>query len=396
MDLAGALNQFDRAEANLTKAEATWLEMQVLMPDGIAFISGSPASVKYGQLARELDELVGSLPAIDSYRLHIEIPDLDSVAQARYDANEISEVSILIDLQRDLEAPTEALAEFRHRLDRARRKLVRDHARKRFLEIDRLLEQLTTEFPRDSTPLADVARWQELVATIAEAERLVGASVNRTGRWGDLRRHIGFALGVDLHDIADHDWPSVRKDLESALYADREPLEIDVADLGSLADEQPEGRVSAALNWAGIDEEAFERLVFDLISSSDGYENPAWLTRTNAPDRSRDLSVDRVTRDNLAGTIRQRVIIQCKHWQSRSVALPDVTTAVAAMALWDSPPVDVLVIATSGRFTNDAIAWIESHNHDGTRPRVEMWADSHFELLLAERPALASNFGLHQ
>jgi hypothetical protein len=396
MDLAEALNQFDRAEANLTKAEATWLEMGVLIPDGITFIAGSPDSTKYGQLARELDELVGSLPKIDSHQVHFETPDPDSVAQARYDANEIGEVSILIDLQRQLEAPTEALAEYRHRLDRARRKLVRDQARNRFLEIDRLLEELTAEFPRDSTALADETKWQELVATIAEAERLVGASVTRTGRWGDLRRHIGFALGVDLHDIADHDWPSVRKDLESALYADREPLEIDVDDLGSLADQQPEGRVSAALNWAGIDEEAFERLVFDLISSSEGYENPAWLTRTNAPDRSRDLSVDRVIRDNLAGTIRQRVIIQCKHWQSRSVALPDVTAAVAAMALWDSPPVDVLVIATSGRFTNDAIAWIETHNHDGTRPRVEMWADSHFELLLAERPALASNFGLHQ
>lgn len=58
------------------------------------------------------------------------------------------------------------------------------------------------------------------------------------------------------------------------------------------------------------------------------------------------------------------------------------------MALWQNPPVDVLVIATSGRFTSDAVAWIERHNETGVRPQIEMWPESRLERVLAARPAL--------
>lgn len=394
MDLAAALLQFDRADTNLARAEACWSEMRALIPDGITFISGSDDAAKYNELERDLNELVEELPAIDGKVLSFEIPDPDDVAQSRLDAHEIGEISILTDVERSLASPGNALAAYRHLLDRTRRRMVRDPARDLFRKIDQQLTKLTAEVPRDGSSLADNTEWQLVVKTIAEAERLVGSSVKRSGRWGDLRRHIGFAQGIDLHDIADHDWPSVRADLEQALYAEREPLEIDVADLGSLASEQPQGRVSVALDWDMLDDEDFERLVFSLISTSEGYENPAWLTKTNAPDRSRDLSVDRVIHDPLSDTMRQRVIIQCKHWQSRSVAVPDVAAAHAAMALWEPPTVDVLLIASTGRFTSDAIAWIERHNYEGKRPRIEMWADSHFELLLARRPALVSEFEL--
>ena len=110
--------------------------------------------------------------------------------------------------------------------------------------------------------------------------------------------------------------------------------------------------------------------------------------KTRAPDRGRDLSVTRVSSDALAGTRRQRVVIQCKHWLSRSVSLTDVSGARDQMALWQHPPVDVLVVATSGRFTSDAVSWIEHHNQLGGRPQIEMWPESHLERLLASRPAL--------
>jgi len=45
-------------------------------------------------------------------------------------------------------------------------------------------------------------------------------------------------------------------------------------------------------------------------------------------DRGRDLSVVRVTRDHLSGVSRARVIIQCKHWLSKSVSLSDLTALV--------------------------------------------------------------------
>jgi hypothetical protein len=116
--------------------------------------------------------------------------------------------------------------------------------------------------------------------------------------------------------------------------------------------------------------------------------------KTNAPDRGRDLSAYRVYADPLAGTLRQRVIIQCKHWQSKSVAPSDIATLKEQMKLWEPPRVDIHVIVTSGRFTSDAVAVVEKHNQSDSALRVEMWPDSHLELLLANRPAIIAEFGL--
>ena len=64
------------------------------------------------------------------------------------------------------------------------------------------------------------------------------------------------------------------------------------------------------------------------------------------------------------------------------------------MALWTDPRVDVLVVATSGRFTADAVTWIEQYNAGGGSRRIEPWAESHLERLLAARPALIAEFQL--
>ncbi len=157
---------------------------------------------------------------------------------------------------------------------------------------------------------------------------------------------------------------------------------------------KPSGPVSIQLAWSNLDDAGFERLIFGLISNAVGYENPEWLMQTRAPDRGRDLSVTRVITDDLAGTLRQRIIIQCKHWQSRSIAVQDVAAAKEQMALWTDPRVDVLVLSTSGRFTADAVTLIERHNSTGNSPRIEMWPESHLERLLAARPALIAEFQL--
>ena len=156
----------------------------------------------------------------------------------------------------------------------------------------------------------------------------------------------------------------------------------------------PRGEVLAKLAWHSLDEEDFERLIFALISHTPGYENPQWLTRTHAPDKGRDLSVDRVSEDRLGGSQRRRVIIQCKHWLSRSVGVPDIGVTRDQMKLWEPPRVDVLVIATSGRFTSDAVSLVDKHNQGDTALRIEMWPDSHLEMLLARRPELVAEFQL--
>jgi len=40
------------------------------------------------------------------------------------------------------------------------------------------------------------------------------------------------------------------------------------------------------------------------------------------------------------------------------------------------------------------VAWIEKHNDAGKQPTIEMWPESHLELLLARRPHLVAEFKL--
>jgi hypothetical protein len=53
----------------------------------------------------------------------------------------------------------------------------------------------------------------------------------------------------------------------------------------------------------------------------------------------------------------------------------------------------VVILATSGRFTTDAVTWVESHN-ERERLQLDIWPESHLEMLLAERPWLVEKTGL--
>lgn len=140
--------------------------------------------------------------------------------------------------------------------------------------------------------------------------------------------------------------------------------------------------------WSNLDEDRFERLIFSIFADAPDYENAQWLTKTNAQDKGRDLSVWKVTRDSLRHTQRFRIIVQCKHWLAKSVAPRDVHDLLSKVPLWAPPPVDELIVATSGRFTTDAITIIERHNDDGKRPRIRMWANSELERIVSDRPNL--------
>jgi hypothetical protein len=98
--------------------------------------------------------------------------------------------------------------------------------------------------------------------------------------------------------------------------------------------------------------------------------------------------------DGTGGTRTERVIVQAKHWQKRSVGVPEISTNVAQTKLWQPPVVRVLIVATSGRFATDAVAWVEQHNERGEVPYVELWANSRLETLLAQKPHLAAAHGL--
>lgn len=389
--IMAALEKFEATEGNLVKLDRLWAEIQGLMPSGISF----GPNAEYEDRCRSYGAILSALPKIDGWKPTAEPPDLDGLAQSRFDAMELDEPSAHISVERWAEEPGHELHEYRFRLNTKRRALIRDALSGLIDEVDADLRTL-----RHKTGIADDAKklaqgdWAELRSHINQIEVLLGSSVDKPARWNELRRHMHFADSGDLDDIETTDWVQAKQALRKGLFGVNDPLPVDVDDLSDLVASHPRGTITTELRWSNLSDELFERLIFSLIGDEPGYENPEWLMQTRAPDQGRDLSVMRVITDSLSGTLRLRVVIQCKHWLSKSVNLQEVAGAKEQMELWSNPRVDVLIMATSGRFTADALRWIERHNAKGESPRIEMWAESHLERLLAARPALIAQFGL--
>lgn len=393
--LNAALKQFEATEANLAKAEALWAEIKGMIPEGIAF--GDTTDGIYDDRCRAFRDVHKGLPKIDAWVMPVCLFELNEIGQMRLDAAEVGDFEHKVYVEESILEQEKHLREYRYRFNRKRRELVRSKLLETVDRVDASVRELSEAYPEDfeksNAPIQGAA-WDKLKAEIAAIDTLLGGGEKRPPRWSDLQRHIHFGLVTDFHDIRNLDWPAVKQGITKSLYGQSDPIPVDVEDLETLVASQPSGDVVTELKWDCLDEGRFERLLFCLISQSVGYENPEWLTRTNASDRGRDLSVTRVYSDQLGGTIRQRVIIQCKHWLTKSVNLQEVSGSKEQMKLWEPPRVDVLTIATSGRFTTDAIQQVEKHNQADTGLRIEMWAESHLERLLASRPALIAEFGL--
>jgi hypothetical protein len=390
--LNAALRHFEAAEANLDKAEKLLAEIEAAIPSGIAF----GENPDYETTCRHFDALISALPKIDGWRPEITLMELDEIAQNRLDAQEVGEIECIVSVERQIGEPSRLLREYRYRFNQKRRELIRDALIELVDAIDANLRNLSKLLDGDepSNEVITDSEFEQLKESVAQIATLLGSSVAKPARWSDLHRHMHFGMHGDLHDIIEHDWPSVKAGLRKSMYGENEPVPVEIEDLGALVSAKPRGPVATRLKWEGLTDEEFERLIFVLLSSENGYENPEWLMKTNAPDRGRDLSVYRVYADPLGGTLRQRVIIQCKHWQSKSIGPGEIALLKEQMKLWEPPRVDIHVIATSGRFTSDAVAVVENHNQSDSALRIEMWPESHLERLLASRPAIIAEFGL--
>jgi hypothetical protein len=390
--LNAALRHFEAAEANLVKAEKLLAEIEAAIPSGIAF----GENPDYETTCRHFDALISALPKIDGWRPDITLMELDEIAQNRLDAQEVGEIECIVSVERQIGEPSRLLREYRYRFNQKRRELIRDALIELVDAIDANLRNLSKLLDGDepSNGVITDSEFGQLKESVAQIATLLGSSVAKPARWSDLHRHMHFGMHGDLHDIIEHDWPSVKAGLRKSMYGENEPVPVEIEDLGALVSAKPRGPVATRLKWEGLTDEEFERLIFVLLSSENGYENPEWLMKTNAPDRGRDLSVYRVYADPLGGTLRQRVIIQCKHWQSKSIGPGEIALLKEQMKLWEPPRVDIHVIATSGRFTSDAVAVVENHNQSDSALRIEMWPESHLERLLASRPAIIAEFGL--
>lgn len=390
--LDAALGQFEATEANLEKLDKLWEQISRLQPSGPRF--GSPP--EYDELCLAFRRILPGLPAIDGFRISDQLHDYDEVGQMHLDALEVGENVAQITVMNALDEQGRLLREYRLRMQAKRRELIRSPVIKLIDEVDELLRALSPTIAGQEVNVhMSATPWSRLKEAIAEIDTLLG-SATRPTRWSDLQRHLDYGMVGDLSDILKMDWPAAKASLQSVLYGQHDPVPVDVADLGEMVAARPDGHATTKLEWSVLSDEDFERLMFLLIADAEGYENPEWLQQTHAPDRGRDLSVTRVETDPLAGVRRYRVIIQCKHWLSRSVGQGDVSHARSQMELWKPPRVDILVFATTGRFTADAIALVERHNQDDRALNISMWPDSHLERLLAARPHLIGQFRLRR
>lgn len=385
-----ALKVFEAAEANLLKLQRLWKEMEALFPATASF-GHNP---EYDDRSRSFVAVLDALPVIDGWKPDISPPNMEAVAANRVDYMELDEPLEAARYEAELWSGSRQLDEYRYRLDQKRRALIRDALLAAMSEFETCLsgiEPIDTDLPT-YTELGKRPPWLRLRELANQIEVLLGSSVQKPPAWSILRRHLHFGMVGDLNDIRKADWPAVRAALQKGLYGANEPVPVAATDLGDLVAAKPRGPISTKLAWDRLDAEGFERLIYTLIADQPGYENPEWLMRTNAPDRGRDLSITRIIPDTLADTRRERVVIQCKHWLSRSVSATEAAAARDQMGLWTDPRVDVLIIATSGRFSADAVQWIERHNASGPSPRIEMWPESRLERSLAARPDLIAEF----
>lgn len=386
------LTALETTEANVAKLERVWNRIEEMIPQGVVF--GNNAD--YDDLRRQFGDLVASLPAIGGFRLEDSTLGLNEIAQWRFDAQEYGELDALVSSDEAIGKPERDIADYKFRLRKKRRELVLVLVKELVDEFDSVLSHLIAARPinfsqNDAAPQEPIDR---LKGIVAQLERLMGSLTPRPQRWSDLRRHLEFGQWIDVMDILNSDWPAGRPGVLASLYAENDPLPMSVADLDSLETLPADTHVPTALAFNALTADTFERLVFALVGNEAGYENAQWLMRTNAPDRGRDISVVRIIVDSLGGTRRERVIIQCKHWRDSSVGIAEFVTLKEQVKLWEPPRVEVLVIASTGRFSADAVLAIERHNAAGELPRIEMWPDSHLELLLSRRPILVAEFGL--
>lgn len=397
MNLADALVTFDKVAVNLEKLETVWARAQPHVPTGPS-LGTVP---EYLTLARTWEDLLPGLPPIDGWTITGGLPDLGELGRMFLDYSEIGEFPTYAwELS---EQPSEDLAKYRHLLDRARRRVIASRLTELSDQVTGLIAEIVASIPSmdewNETPAGPRVRLEtpqvgEIEECLIELERLLGQTVERTGRWGALHRHLRFGEVHDWHEIATVDWPSVQLDIDAAKVGEVDPIPVPDIDLGDIGKTELTGHATTILNWAAINPEQFERLLFDIFNDLDGYQNVQLLMNTNAPDRGRDISLERVVPDS-SGSIRtERVIVQAKHYTSKPVAAVDVHSSLASLPTWEPPVIRFLIIATSNAFSADAVLVIDKHNDNGTRPQIEMWPASKLELLLSQRPKLAITYGL--
>ena len=117
-----ALQQFEATEANLVKLERLWQEIEKLIPKGIQF--GSDPD--YEGRCRAFRDVLSSLPMIDGWKPEYCLLSLNDIAQSRFDAQDLCEIEMIMEVENSIEAPGIDLREYRFRFNKKRLALIQD------------------------------------------------------------------------------------------------------------------------------------------------------------------------------------------------------------------------------------------------------------------------------
>ncbi|MHA2790108.1 restriction endonuclease [Corynebacterium sp. S7] len=391
MELKEMLDRLNRTEAILRKLENIWEQAKPHIPQG----PSAGTTPEYENLRRTWSDLIKGLPLIEGSTIVDELPDIDDLGRSFLVYQEMGLPPY--DAWTAADKPGLDLAEYGYKLGKVRRIAVRDRSAILIESAEATLPLVVDRVDRMSFEVVTGEDVLKLRNAFGEIDLLMNSMPKKSDRWGDLNRHLNFGQGQDWHDIQTIDWPSIKPDIIALSATDFDPLPVpEDFDLMSEAIKPLSGPISLQLAWKNLNAEQFESLLFNLIGDLDNHENVERLQKTNAPDSGRDLSCLRRT-DTGAGEFRtERVLVQAKHWQSKSVSHHEIMKAVDDTKLWQNSKFHIIVFATSGSFTVDALKYAEAHNDQHTNPHLELWPQDRLEKLLASRPALVESFGLRR
>lgn len=393
MELDETLEKLNKVKFNLDLVKKKWDELRELLAYPVEGNWDHEGKEEYLRKCLEFMELLTKIPSIRGLKIEEVLPDYDEVSQGSRDYRDLGEVDAFTSFISDVFEQGSEISKYEHFLNIERGKLVRNQLLNYIKEVNNILSKLKVEENEEkwSDP-ADPDIIHQINEKVSQIEVLMGESIKLPSRWGDLNRHLYFGQIHDLNDIIIHDWPSITSDLRSSLQAE-EPFEIDIEDLGNLVDNSNKsGQIGIHLKWDAITYDNFERLCADLLESLPEWENVEWLTPTNASDRGRDITAFWVSHTTSRGTIRERAIIQCKHRPNKSVSAKDIEAFQNLSLLHDN--VDLYLLITSGKFSDQAIQIVEKQNQTNNKPHVEVWEHWKLEKLLASYPNLIKIYGL--
>ncbi len=127
--------------------------------------------------------MISGLPPIEGWTITQTPPSMDEM-RILYSADAEEDQPAYSVFEHIAQGPQKDLDEYRFRLAKARRVVIRDRLQDLVGIVDTLLPQILDGAPDDSTPPVNDSRIEEITRSITEIERLMGDTAARVGRWG--------------------------------------------------------------------------------------------------------------------------------------------------------------------------------------------------------------------